>query len=94
MESLVCPISLMLNQRVSSGKSILGSVNYDGNDRFTLNGQRLMRISPSGIEYRYEIEQWSKVLADGDVANPRSWTEHLPNGNVRRYGSTTVITFP
>ena len=86
-------LSGAVNQQVSSEKSIVGSVNYDGNDRFTLNGQRLMQISPSGTEYRYEIEQWSKVVADGDAANPKSWTEHLPNGNVRRYGSTTVITF-
>jgi hypothetical protein len=57
-----------------------------------------MRLSPSGAEYRYEIEQWSKVVAEGDQAdidagNPKSWTEKLPNGTIRRYGSTTVINF-
>ncbi|KAF9507107.1 hypothetical protein BS47DRAFT_1366863 [Hydnum rufescens UP504] len=72
-----------------SGKSIVGSVNYDANDRFTLNGQRLMRVSTPATEYRYEIEQWSKVVASGNAANPSSWTEHLPNGTVRKYGSTT-----
>ncbi|KAK7452669.1 hypothetical protein VKT23_012067 [Stygiomarasmius scandens] len=70
-----------------------GSVNYDSNDRFTLNGQRLMHIS--GNEFRYEIEQWSKVVAVGsDLANPESWIEYLPNGNVRLYGSTTDSNLP
>jgi hypothetical protein len=73
-------------------KRHLGSINYDSNDRFTLNGQRLMSIS--GNEYRYEVEQWSKVVAEGvDLANPDSWTEYLPDGTVRRYGSTSVNNY-
>ncbi|CCM06065.1 uncharacterized protein FIBRA_08312 [Fibroporia radiculosa] len=64
-----------------------GFVNYDSNDRFTLNGQRLMKISSN--EYRYEVEQWTKVIAVGsDSANPDSWIEYLPDGTVRVYGST------
>ncbi|CCM02460.1 uncharacterized protein FIBRA_04559 [Fibroporia radiculosa] len=64
-----------------------GSVNYDANDRFTLNGQRLMKISDT--EYRYEVDQWAKVVAVGsNAADPDSWIEYLPNGTVRVYGTT------
>ncbi|KAJ7475487.1 hypothetical protein B0H11DRAFT_2032379 [Mycena galericulata] len=63
-----------------------GVVNYDENDRFSLDGQRLIRIS--GNEYRYEIEQWSKITAHGDPTNPTSWTEYLPDGGIRTFGDT------
>lgn len=64
-------------------------MNYDKNDRFALNGQRLMQIAPH--EYRYELEQWSKITTTGsDPANPDSWTEHLPDGTTRLFGVTTV----
>ncbi|KAG8899687.1 hypothetical protein FRB99_006500, partial [Tulasnella sp. 403] len=66
----------------------LGSVNYDEDDRFQLNGQRLVKVS--GNEYRYEIEQWSKVVASGsDASNPDYWTEYLPDGSYRIFGGTT-----
>ena len=46
----------------------------------------------SGNEYRYEIEQWSKVVAVGsNLADPDSWIEYLPDGTIQKYGSTTVI---
>ncbi|KAJ8515295.1 hypothetical protein ONZ45_g7271 [Pleurotus djamor] len=65
-----------------------GSINYDGNDRFTMNGQRLINIG--GNEYRYEVEQWSRVVAVGtDAANPQSWIEYLPDGSTRTYGTTS-----
>ena len=38
----------------------------------------------SGNEYRYEVEQWSKVVAEGvDLVNLDSWTEYLPDGTSR-----------
>ena len=47
----------------------------------------------SGNEYCFELEQWSKVVVVGsDLANPDSWIENLPNGTVRLYGSTQVIS--
>ncbi|KAL0950270.1 hypothetical protein HGRIS_010250 [Hohenbuehelia grisea] len=64
-----------------------GAVNYDQNDRFALNGQRLVSIGNN--QFRYEIEQWSKIVTTGsDPANPESWTEYLPNGTKRYFGNT------
>ncbi len=47
-----------------------GSVNYDGNDRFTIGSSRLMRIGGNvngyyseGAIYHTEIEAWAKLIA-------------------------------
>lgn len=67
----------------------LGVINYDSKDCFSLNGQRLMSIGNN--EYRYELEQWSRIVAEGsDSANPDSWVEYLPNGSKRTYGASSV----
>jgi len=51
--------------RTLAQDSIHGSVNYDSNDRFCLDGQRLMLISGTygadGSQYRTEIESFSKI---------------------------------
>ncbi|KLO12437.1 hypothetical protein SCHPADRAFT_941193 [Schizopora paradoxa] len=82
---------LAVIERVGATKvqdGFLGSVNYDANDRFTLNGSRLMSIGNG--QYRYEIEQWSKIVASGsDQSNPDYWTEYLPDGSYRVFGQTT-----
>ena len=48
---------------------IKGGVNVDSNDRFCLDGQRLMAVvgayGASGTEYRTEIESFSKVISYG-----------------------------
>ncbi|KAL0957871.1 hypothetical protein HGRIS_000054 [Hohenbuehelia grisea] len=62
-----------------------GIVNFDNQDCFALNGQRLVRIGTTN-EYRYEVEQWSKIVAEGPEANPTYWTEYLPNGTSRTFG--------
>ncbi|KAE9388392.1 hypothetical protein BT96DRAFT_927133 [Gymnopus androsaceus JB14] len=68
--------------------SIRGFVNYDADDRFALNGQRLVKISDK--EYRYEVEQWSKIIAHGsDSTNPDYWVEYLHDSTTRTFGSTS-----
>lgn len=69
-----------------------GVVNYDKNDCFALDGQRLMEVGRSSTEtqYRFELETWSKIVAYGDPVNPARWEEHLPNGTTRKFGDTTV----
>ncbi|KAK2463995.1 hypothetical protein APHAL10511_003939 [Amanita phalloides] len=65
-----------------------GVVNYDAKDRFALDGQRLMKVGDN--EYRFEIEQWSKIVAKGsNAANPDSWEQHLPDGTIRTFGTTS-----
>ncbi|KAJ7125831.1 hypothetical protein C8R43DRAFT_1212260, partial [Mycena crocata] len=63
-----------------------GVVNYNEDDRFSLDGQRL--VHTGGNEYHYEIEQWSKFVVEGNPKNPTSWTEYLPDGGIRSFGST------
>ncbi|KAK2459724.1 hypothetical protein APHAL10511_008258 [Amanita phalloides] len=64
-----------------------GVVNYSANDRFALDGQRLMKVGEN--EYRFEVEQWSKLIAKGsDPSNPDSWEQYLPDGRTRFFGTT------
>lgn len=71
-----------------------GAINYDSNDRFCLNGQRLMVINgtygASGSEYRTEVDSFSKVLAYGSAGNGPSyfkiWTK---DGQIFELGNTT-----
>uniref|UniRef100_A0A8H7YBU0 Teneurin-like YD-shell domain-containing protein n=1 Tax=Psilocybe cubensis TaxID=181762 RepID=A0A8H7YBU0_PSICU len=69
-----------------------GVVGYNDKDCFTLDGQRLIKIGDTQenkTEYRFEIEQWTRVFAIGDnLANPTSWEQHLPDGTIRMFGST------
>jgi hypothetical protein len=57
--------------RTIAQDGVRGSINYDANDRFCLDGQRLVAISGTygadGTEYRTEIESFSKVISRGGV---------------------------
>lgn len=72
-----------------------GGVNYDGNDRFAFNGQRLMNTAGNGAtyftpgaSYYTEIQSWSKIVANGNAGSgPASFTVYLKNGSVVQYGS-------
>lgn len=65
-----------------------GVVNYDENDQFSLDGQRL--INTTGNEYRFETEQWSKIIAEGSRANPTAWVQYMSDGSIRKFGATDV----
>ncbi|PFH47850.1 hypothetical protein AMATHDRAFT_42658 [Amanita thiersii Skay4041] len=69
-----------------------GVENYDKYDCYALSGQRLIKISGkinNRIEYRFELEQWSRVFAYGqDVGNPTHWEQYLPDGTIRKFGDT------
>ncbi|HUP91336.1 MAG TPA: RHS repeat-associated core domain-containing protein [Solimonas sp.] len=71
-------------------------VDFDTNDQFCLNGQRLVAITGSygrdGTEYRTEVEEFSKVISYGgpssgpyDPASFRVWSKA---GLIFDYGST------
>ena len=55
----------------------VGGVSYDANDRFCLDGQRLVAISGTygadGTEYRTERESFSKVVSYGQAGSGPSW---------------------
>jgi RHS repeat-associated protein len=95
--------------RTVSQDGIHGSVNFDNNDRYCLQGQRLVAVSGSygsdGTEYRTAIESFSKVISYGSAGSGPSyfkvWTKSgqiLEFGNssdsrVLAVGKTTVRTW-
>jgi len=71
----------------------LGGINFDMNDRFCLDGQRLMLVSGtygvSGSEYRTELESFSRIIANGTAGNgPASFTVQTKAGLTMEMGNT------
>lgn len=81
--------------RTKAQDDVKGAVNYDTNDRFCLNGQRLMVINAGtygadGSEYRTEIESFTKVIAHGTAGTGPAWFEvHTKSGQTLEFGNTT-----
>ena len=71
-----------------------GGVNYDANDRFCMEGQRLVAISGTygadSTVYRTEIDGFSKIVSYGTAGNGPSyfkvWTK---SGQIMEFGNTT-----
>lgn len=67
-------------------------VEFTDNDRFCLDGNKLVLVAGSGdygedgSEYRTELEEYSKIVAHGDPIT--SFTVYQKGGNVLTYGST------
>jgi hypothetical protein len=75
------------------GVSFSGSINYDANDRFCLDGQRLIAISGidgnNGTEYRTEIETFSKVVSFGTAGTGPAWFEvRTKSGQIMEFGNS------
>jgi Salmonella virulence plasmid 65kDa B protein len=80
--------------RTVAEDTVHGGVNYDANDRFCLDGQRLILISGTygadSSQYQTEIDSFRKIIAHGTAGNGPSWFEvHLKTGQVLQYGNTT-----
>lgn len=70
-----------------------GSVNYDSNDKFCMEGQRLIGISGTygadGSEYRTEVEGYSRIIAHGSAGSGPAWFEvHTKSGQIMQFGNT------
>ncbi|MEI9988944.1 MAG: FG-GAP-like repeat-containing protein [Rhizomicrobium sp.] len=71
-----------------------GGVRYDSNDRFCLEGQRLVAISGTygadSTEYRTEIDGFSKIVSYGAAGSGpsyfRVWTK---SGQIMEFGNST-----
>ena len=64
-------------------------VDFDSNDRFCLDGQRLVPVGVDGNEYRTEIETFSRVKSSGWTGSgPNSFTVETKAGRVMEYGVT------
>ncbi|SMN00333.1 Rhs family protein [uncultured Candidatus Thioglobus sp.] len=66
---------------------VKGGISYNNNDRYCLDGQRLIVISgtdgESNSEYRTEIESFSRVKFNGS-----SWVVETKSGQTFEYGNT------
>ncbi len=79
--------------RTMAQDGVRGGVNYDSNDRYCLDGQRLIAISGSeggdGTEYRTERESFAKIVSYGAAGNGPAWFKVWTKaGQVVEYGRT------
>lgn len=80
--------------RTPAQDGVRGAVNFDGNDRFCLDGQRLVRVAgtegAAGAEYRTERDSFSRIVAVGAAgAGPASFTVQTKAGLTLQFGATT-----
>lgn len=77
---------------------VRGSVNFNTEDRFCLDGQRLINVSgvygATGSEYRTELESFSRIMAYGAAAGstangPERFTVQTKAGLTMEYGATS-----
>ncbi len=90
-----CPTDLYYDDLLATGGAKIGidGVDYDANDKFCLNGERLMAIKGvyggEGTEYRTAFESFSKVISYGRTGSGptrfRVWTK---SGDIIDYGNT------
>jgi hypothetical protein len=77
--------------RTMAQDGVRGTIGFDANDRFCLDGQRLMVVSgaygASGSEYRTEMESFSKIVAYGS-SNPSNFLIKTKAGLTMEYGNT------
>ena len=80
--------------RTLAQDGVRGTVKYDANDRFCLDGQRLIAISgtygANGTEYRTEVESFSKIVSFGTAGTGPAWFEvKTKSGQIMQFGNTT-----
>lgn len=80
--------------RTVAQDGVAGAVNYDANDRFCIDGQRLVAVTgvygADGTEYRTEIESFSKIVSHGTAGTGPAWFEvRSKSGQILQLGNTT-----
>lgn len=80
--------------RTIAQDGVRGAINYDANDRFCLDGQRLIAVSGAyggdGTEYRTEIDGYSRIVSHGVAGNGPAWFEvRTKSGQIMEFGNTT-----
>lgn len=71
----------------------IDGVDFDSNDRFCIDGQRLIAIDGTygaeGTEYRTEIESFTQVISHGTQGNgPEKFEVKTKSGQILEYGYT------
>jgi hypothetical protein len=79
--------------RTIAQDNVRGAVNYDSDDRYCLDGQRLIAISgvdgADGTEYRTELESFTKLISYGTAGNGPAWFKvWTKSGQILEYGNT------
>jgi hypothetical protein len=80
--------------RTVAQDGVVGGINYDLNDRYCLDGQKLMLIAGAsygadGAEYRTERESFSKIISYGVAGNGPAWFKvWTKSGQLIEYGNT------
>ncbi len=80
--------------RTLAQDGVHGGVNYDANDRFCMEGQRLVAVGTSsyctgGEEYRTEIEGFSRIVSCGTAGNgPAYFMVWTKAGQRMEFGNT------
>lgn len=70
-----------------------GGIKLDGDDRFCLDGRRLVAINGTvgadGTEYRTEIDSFAKIISYGQTGSgPAYWKVWTKSGRIIEYGNT------
>jgi RHS repeat-associated protein len=70
---------------------IIDAVDFDDNDRFCIDGQRMIAISGDygapGTEYRTETDSFTKIISEGTMGNgPKRFKVWTKSGQVMNYG--------
>lgn len=75
--------------------NLIDSVDFDENDKFSLDGERLIAIAgdygADGAEYRTEHDIFNRVVSNGTGGNsndPQSFTVYTKSGLIMEYGAT------
>ena len=79
--------------------NVKGGVNFDAEDRFCLDGQRLIAIAGAygadGTEYRTEIDGFSRIVSHGTAGSgPAYFTVETKAGQTLAYGGTSDSRVP
>jgi len=73
--------------------ALRGGVNYNGEDRFAINGQRLMAVKgdygADGTTYRTEIDSWTRYYSQGNCGSgPCSFIAYTKTGDLLEFGTS------
>ena len=79
--------------RTMAQDGAVSGVNYDANDRFCMDGQRLVAISGAygadGTQYRTEVDTFSKIISHSSAGSGPAWFEvHTKSGQTMEFGNT------
>lgn len=87
-----CPTSLTLDG-TAAGAPGVDPVDYDANDKYCLNGQRLVPVSgvygANGTEYRTTQDEFSRIISYGTAGSGPQWFKvWRKSGEIIEFGNT------